>query len=99
MPTDEIEGIGAQPVRSLDRCSSDAPPSRLLRGTWLQGYKQGEARRALDAVLRSCKCSHDSISHVGAGGPELTAESLIRKALHHLLPKAMRTASTNAASA
>jgi Holliday junction resolvasome RuvABC DNA-binding subunit len=56
------------------------------------GFKQGEARRALDAVLRSCGRSQDSISHVGAGAPELTLDSLFRMALQELLPKSMRVA-------
>ncbi len=51
------------------------------------GYKQGEARRALDAVR-----SQHSMSHVGPDEPELTAESLILRALQQLLPKSMRAA-------
>jgi len=52
------------------------------------GYKPGEARRALGAVLRSC-----GRSHVGAGESELTLESLIRMALHESLPSAQGHAS------
>jgi len=58
------------------------------------GYKQGEARRALDAVLRSSGRSRvgADASHVGPDDSEFTVESLICRALHELLPKSMRAA-------
>jgi len=51
------------------------------------GYKQGEARRALEKVR-----GDGGQSHVGLEGSDLTLDSLIRKALHELLPKSMRAA-------
>lgn len=49
------------------------------------GYKQGEARRALEAVR-----GDGEPSHVGRDRPELALEILIRRALHQLLPRSMR---------